>query len=212
MFLHLRNSEEADFYNQLANLASEENEEEVSSCPDEYVETKCWSQTPTHSRPFHCITPPTQYCITPTTQDIPVTAEETKQLVDSVDVDNMDASLFGSFSHSQRNKGRPSKSRSFAKLPLPSATQGKGREGSRLVPDTHLDRSEVSPQEKTPGLPAHIGERKKELLDVDQGDRHVTAITNGDPKAYLKEQKSKSQKSGMHVVQNCIKCIAEVTH
>ena len=47
MFLHLRDSEEADFYNQLANLASEENEEEVSSCPDEYVETKCWSQTPT---------------------------------------------------------------------------------------------------------------------------------------------------------------------
>jgi len=199
MFLHLRDSEEADFYNQLANLASEENEEEVSSCPDEYVETKCWSQTPTHSRPFHCITP--------TTQDIPVTAEETKQLVDSVDVDNMDASLFGSFSHSQRNKGRPSKSRSSAKLPLSSTAQVKGREGSRLVPDTPLDRTEVSPQgEKTPGLPAHIGERK-ELLDVDQGDRHVTAIKNGGPKAYLKEQKSKSQKSGMHFVQNYIKCM-----
>ena len=121
-------------------------------------------------------------------------------------MDNMDASLFGSFSHSQRNKGRPSKSRSSAKLPLPSAAQAKGREGSRLVPDTPLDRTEVSPQgEKTPGLPAHIGERK--LLDVDQGDRHVTAITNGGPKAYLKEQKFKSQKSGMHFVHNYIQCI-----
>lgn len=59
MFLHLRDSEEPNFYNQLATLASDENEE-VSSCPDEYVEAKCWSQTPTHSRPFHCITPPTQ--------------------------------------------------------------------------------------------------------------------------------------------------------
>lgn len=60
MFLRLRDLEEPNFYNQLANLASEENEEEVSSCPDEYVETNCWSQMPTHSRPFHCITPPTQ--------------------------------------------------------------------------------------------------------------------------------------------------------
>ena len=219
IFFHLRDSEDTNFHNQLAGLTGEENEEEVSSCPaDEYVgkknTTEMWLHEP-HSRPSHCTTATTHLTVQfpphislYNSQDVPVTVEETKQLVESVDVDDMDANLFGSFTHGQKTRGRPSKSRSSAKLPPPSTARGRKTEGSGLVPDAPLDRTEVSVWgEKTPRQPmAHTGGRKKELKGlsgVDLGDRHM----NGGPKANMKP---KVQKSGMHVVHTCTSFVLSV--
>lgn len=126
-------------------------------------------------------------------QDVPVTEEETKKLADTVDIDDMDASLFGSFSRGKKVEGRPSRSRSSA---AKSAPGGKKMEKSGLLQETPPEGTEPLHlsviTETTVGVTVPPGGRRKEA----SGDvgKSQNAARSGN--ISLKEEKTKGLKSG----------------
>lgn len=117
-----------------------------------------------------------------------MTEEETKKLADTVDIDDMDASLFGSFSRGKKAEGRPPRSRSSAAKSVPG---GKKMEKSGLLQETPppegtepLRPSVVT--ETTVGVPP--GGRRRDV------GKSQNAARSGN--ISLKEEKTKGLKSG----------------
>ena len=130
-----------------------------------------------------------------------MTEEETKKLADTVDIDDMDASLFGSFSRGKKAEGRPSRSRSSA---AKSALGGKKMEKSGLLQETPppegtepLRPSVV--KETTVGVPpVPPGGRRREASGDGGGDvgKSLNAARSGNIRPSSKEEKTKGLKSG----------------
>ena len=127
-----------------------------------------------------------------------MTEEETKKLADTVDIDDMDASLFGSFSRGKKAEGRPPRSRSSATKSVPG---GKKMEKSGLLQETPppegtepLRPSVVT--ETTVGVTVSPGGRRKEGSGGGDGDvgKSQNAARSGN--VSLKEEKTKGLKSG----------------
>ena len=129
-----------------------------------------------------------------------MTEEETKKLADTVDIDDMDASLFGSFSRGKKAEGRPSRSRSSA---AKSALGGKKMEKSGLLQETPPEGTEpLRPsvvKETTVGVPpVPPGGRRREASGDGDGDvcKSLNAARSGNVRPSLKEEKTKGLKSG----------------
>lgn len=129
-----------------------------------------------------------------------MTEEETKKLADTVDIDDMDASLFGSFSRGKKAEGRPSRSRSSA---AKSAPEGKKMEKSGLLQETPPEGTEpLRPSvvtETTVGVPpVPPGGRRREASGDGGGDvgKSQNAARSGNVRPSLKEEKTKGLKSG----------------
>ena len=127
-----------------------------------------------------------------------MTEEETKKLADTVDIDDMDASLFGSFSRGKKAEGRPPRSRSSA---AKSAPEGKKMEKSGLLQETLPEGTEpLRPsvvKETTVGVPpVPPGGRRREASGDGDGDvgKSQNAARSGN--ISLKEEKTKGLKSG----------------
>lgn len=130
-----------------------------------------------------------------------MTEEETKKLADTVDIDDMDASLFGSFSRGKKAEGRPFRSRSSA---AKSAPGGKKMEKSGLLQETPppegtepLRPSVV--KETTVGVPpVPPGGRRREASGDGDGNvgKSLNAARSGNFRPSLKEEKTKGLKSG----------------
>ena len=131
-------------------------------------------------------------------QDVPVTEEETKKLADTVDIDDMDASLFGSFSRGKKAEGRPPRSRSSA---AKSAPEGKKMEKSGLLQETPPEGTEpLRPSvvtETTVGVPpVPPGGRRREASGDGDGGVGKSQNAGRSGNISLKEEKTKGLKSG----------------
>ena len=115
-----------------------------------------------------------------------MTEEETKKLADTVDIDDMDASLFGSFSRGKKAEGRPPRSRSSA---AKSAPGGKKMEKSGLLQETPPEGTE----------PLRLSVVTETTVGVPPGGRRDVGKSQNAARSgniSLKEEKTKGLKSG----------------
>ena len=124
-----------------------------------------------------------------------MTAEETKQLADTVDIDDMDANLFGSFSCGKKAEGRPPRSRSSAEK---SAPRGKKVEEPGLLAETPPERTGPLHQSVVTGTAVPPGGGRKDVSGGGDGDVGQTqnATRSENVKPSLKEGKTKGRISG----------------
>ena len=124
-----------------------------------------------------------------------MTAEETKQLADTVDIDNMDANLFGSFGRGKRTEGRPPRSRSSAGK---SAPRGKKVEEPGLLAETPPDGTGLLSQSVVTGTAIPPGGGRRDVSGDGGGDVGQTqnASRSENVKPSLKEGKTNSRISG----------------
>ena len=123
-----------------------------------------------------------------------MTAEETKQLADTVNIDDMDASLFGSFSRGKKAEGRPPRSRSSAAKLAP-----KGKKVEGLLAETPPERTGPLHQSAVTEMAVPPGGGRRDVSS--DGDGYVgqtqNAARTGNVKPSLKEGKTKDRMSGM---------------
>lgn len=124
-----------------------------------------------------------------------MTAEETKQLADTVDIDDMDANLFGSFGRGKKTEGRPPRSRSSAGK---SAPRGKKVEEPGLLVETHPDGTGPLSQSVVTETAVPHGGGRRDVSGDGGGDIHQTqnAARSENIKPSLKEGKTKGRTSG----------------
>ena len=124
-----------------------------------------------------------------------MTAEETKQLADTVDIDDMDANLFGSFGRGKKPEGRPPRSRSSAGK---SAPRGKKVEEPGLLAETHPDGTGPLRQSVVTETAVPLGGGRRDVSGDGGGDIRQTqnASRSENVKPSLKEGKTKDRRSG----------------
>ena len=124
-----------------------------------------------------------------------MTAEETKQLADTVDIDDMDASLFGSFGLGKKTEGRPPRSRSST---AKSAPRGKKVEEPGLLAETPPDGTGPLRQSVVTGTAVPHGGGRRDVSGDGDGDIRQTqnATRSENVKPSLKEGKTKGRTSG----------------
>ena len=124
-----------------------------------------------------------------------MTAEETKQLADTVDIDDMDANLFGSFGHRKKPEGRPPRSRSSA---AKSAPRGKKVEEPGLLAETLPESTGPLRQSVVTGTAVPPGGGRRDVSGDGGGDIRQTQnpARSENVKPNLKEGKTKDRRSG----------------